>query len=143
MKKAIVSRQINAPIQTVWDVLTTIQEYPNWNPFIVAIEANTEIPQEGCKMVFTVNFHDGATTSSSEYVTKFLPPQATLGDRAEWIYRFDGLLHQTYMIRAVRVQSLTALSDGQTLYESEEVFRGWGVMGVPLAKVQQGFEDQG
>lgn len=137
-----VDLEIDANIETVWNVLTGINEYEEWNPFVVAV-IGSHPPVPDTSMQFTVRWRDGDKTPSRELVTEFQPPHEEDGDTvAQWTYRFDGFLHSIGMIRAIRVQRLIARGE-RTLYSSTETFRGWGSSFVPYKKVREGFIDQG
>ena len=43
MKNLETTITISAPIQTVWNILTSFEEYPSWNPFITKIEGNLKM----------------------------------------------------------------------------------------------------
>ena len=43
MKNLETSITIAAPIQTVWNILTSFEEYPSWNPFITKIEGELKM----------------------------------------------------------------------------------------------------
>ncbi|MFD1552971.1 hypothetical protein DNU06_15785 [Putridiphycobacter roseus] len=139
MKKVSIKTIINAPIEKVWEVLTNIKAYSDWNPFVYDISADQTVPDVGCQMLFSVSFSNGRKTKSKELVTTFNSPQKTDNNTAAWAYRFDGFIHHIYMTRAVRTQKLKVLSDGTTEYSSEEIFTGWGTSFIPLKQVQKGF----
>lgn len=142
MREATTSILIEAPIEVVWAVMTTIEDYPTWNPFIYKIEADTLAPKEGGKMTFLVQFENGKKTKSKERVTLFLPPTTSIPSRAEWAYCFEGFLPRIGLVKATRIQQLEALPNGQTVYTTSEQFTGWGQALVPLTQVQEGFEIQ-
>ena len=35
--------EIDAPTETVWETLTKLENYPNWNPFIVSAEGTVAV----------------------------------------------------------------------------------------------------
>lgn len=37
---------INAPANKVWNILTSFEKYPEWNPFIISIKGGTELGAE-------------------------------------------------------------------------------------------------
>lgn len=141
MKTAHTTCVINAPIEQVWAIMTNIQNYPAWNPFVYKIEADSLAPKAGGKMTFSVQFEKGSKARSKEFVTVFTPPTAA-EPTAYWTYRFDSFLHKIGMIRAIRTQELRVLPDGKTAYSTTEIFSGWGQAFVPIEQVQLGFETQ-
>ena len=142
MKEATTTLLIEAPIDVVWEVMTAIEDYPTWNPFIYKIEADGIAPKEGGEMTFLVQFEKGNKTKSKEVVTVFLPPTNTNPSTAQWVYEFKGFLPTIGMVRANRIQQLEVLPNGHTTYTTSEKFTGWGQALVPLAQVQKGFEIQ-
>lgn len=99
-------------------------------------------PKQSTRMHFTVQFSNGSSFSPSEYVLDYSPPSDETAKYAQWIYRFDGLMHTIGMIRAVRTQVLR--QEGQvTHYHSDEVFTGWGRGLLNYEAIAQGFEAQG
>ncbi len=125
MKKISVKTEINAPIEKVWEVLTNINAYSEWNPFVYDVSADKKTPNVDCKMLFFVAFDNDKKVESKEFVTKFEEPKLHDNNKALWVYRFDGFLHKINIVRATRTQSLKALSETRTEYSSEEVFQVW------------------
>lgn len=141
MKVIATKREINAPIEKVWGVMTQIEKYPEWNPFIVKIDSNKSVPTIATKMLFYIEWFDGSKTTSGERVTVFNPPDFYHGKSAKWEYIFDSFLSTIGMVKAHRYQHLT-FKDGLTTYETAETFRGWGTAFLPVKKIERGFEDQ-
>ncbi len=139
MKKISVKIEINASLKKVWEVLTNINSYSEWNPFVYDVSADKSIPNVDCKMLFFVAFDNGKKVQSKEFVTKFEPPKEYENNKALWVYRFDGFLHKLNIVRATRTQSLKALSENKTEYISEEIFTGLAKSLVPFEEVQKGF----
>ncbi len=135
--EARASLEIPASIDRVWKVLTALDRYGEWNPFIVKVDG-AATPALGARLVLHVKWHDGGGAASGELVTRVEPP----GSSAALAWRFTGLLPTFGLVRAERVQTLTRLDDGRTRYESVETFHGLLASFVPLAKVQRGFERQ-
>ena len=51
---------IDAPPEAVWDILTDLHRYPDWNPFVVSSEGSVEV---GAKLV---NRHCPGCSSSQD-----------------------------------------------------------------------------
>lgn len=135
---------INAPIERVWQVMTDTRNYAAWNPFVVSIHTDGDATQPGTAMKFTVQWKNGSKASSNEQVTEAMPPYADTDGikHAHWAYVFTGPLDKLGMVHAIRHQWLTQNADGTTTYKTQEVFTGWLISFLPLAKVQDGFERQ-
>lgn len=134
---------IHANIHSVWDVMVNPSEYPAWNPFIISIEGVSGLPIEGTEMKFTVKWKNGDTQRTREVVDQFTPPKQE-GDNWEavWGYYFKSLLSRLGVVRARRLQTLTSVEEGITLYKTVEEFRGWGLKFLPTANIQDGFDRQ-
>lgn len=135
--EARASIEVPASIERVWQVLTALDRYGEWNPFIVKVDGGAT-PVLGGRLVLHVKWHDGGGAASGELVTRVEPPGAV----AALAWRFTGVLPTLGLVRAERLQTLTRLDDARTRYESVEVFHGLLAGFVPLHKVQRGFERQ-
>lgn len=135
--EARASIEIPASIDRVWQVLTALDRYAEWNPFIVRVDGGAT-PVLGGRLVLHVKWEQGGGASSGELVTRVEPPRAS----AVLAWRFTGVLPTLGLVRAERLQTLTRLDDTRTRYESVETFHGLLAGFVPLAKVQRGFERQ-
>lgn len=135
--EARASLEIPASIDRVWQVLTALERYAEWNPFIVRVDGGAT-PVLGGRLVLHVKWEQGGGASSGEVVTRVEPP----GTSAALAWRFTGVLPTLGLVRAERLQTLTRLDDRLTRYESVEIFHGLLASFVPLEKVQRGFERQ-
>jgi hypothetical protein len=134
---------IHAPIEKVWEVLTDIEKYSEWNSFIRKVHAPVSVPVEGTSIILDVCFYNGVKVKSKEKVSFFEKPTKKEGVWvAEWKYDFVGFVHLIGMSRGSRIQKLRQLPDGSTHYFTVESFRGWGIFLVPLKGVQMGFDAQ-
>lgn len=133
--------EILAPVQLVWDVMIDVAAYPQWNPFVVRIEATPPIVP-GSAMRLEVRWSHGGVTISPERVMSADPPAERDGIvRASLVYRFDGALHAAWLVRGSRLQELeSAPGSAVTRYRTSETFSGALARFVPLADVQDGFE---
>lgn len=140
--QADVEIDIHAPIEVVWQTMVDFERYGEWNPFIVSVETarlSKPDPQVGERLTLQIQWPDeeGESYSSGERLTVYQPPSA--GQDGQLSYRFTGVMHALGLVRANRVQTVSTLPDGNTLYSSVEVFRGLLTSSVPLARVQAGF----
>ena len=138
------SCEIDAPIDTVWGLLTDVTNYDAWNPFVVHVQAPDGGTTPGALMKFQVRWVGGGSAKSKERVVSADAPTANADGvkTARWVYDFVSWMATVGMIRARRTQALRQEPGGKTLYTSHEVFSGWGSGGVPLGKVKAGFEAQ-
>jgi hypothetical protein len=128
---------IDAPLATVWSIMLDLDAYPEWNPFIEKVRRRPgRAAAVGDKMVLHVRFRGGKLVESRERITTI---QAPSGGKALLEYEFYGLLHLTGLIRGRRRQLLEDVN-GQTLYRTEEQFRGLIASVTPVRAVQDGFE---
>jgi hypothetical protein len=143
MKRIESKAIIQADIHTVWEAIVGIEKYPDWNPFIIAIEAEETVPVVGTEMEFTVRWQDGSTRKTMEVVNAFTPPRPTKeGMKGEWKYYFKSSMRTIGLVKATRTQVVTATPDGATHYHTYEDFRGWGVLFLPVEDIKDGFERQ-
>jgi hypothetical protein len=152
--------EIEAPIETVWEILTDLDGYDDWNPFVVRAISSAGGTSVGSLLDLTVRWHDGKTARSTEEVVQAQPPTegarwSTRGPcpslEARWVYRLCGWMPAIGMIRSVRtqwlIQGLPLDSEEEpdppiTGYVSSIELSGWGVGGMPLAKIEQGIQAQ-
>lgn len=102
---------IEAPVHTVWRVLTDFDRYGEWNPFTPSVEAELEI---GARVVMRVAM-GGYRLKQTEIVCELEPPtllawRTTMGAR--------------WLLQAVREQRLEVLSDETCRYTTNDEFRG-------------------
>lgn len=64
--------EIAAPSAVVWDVLTDLDRYPEWNPFCLSAASTLEIGAP-VEMVLTDYTGAGGTFPNTEYVCAFVP----------------------------------------------------------------------
>lgn len=136
------SVDIAAPIDLVWRVMTDVARYPEWNPFVVDIRPVRGDFVVGAPIALTVKWGRGGGASTIEVVDRLDAP-APGGDavqRALMEYRFVGWLPRLALVRGSRQQALAQPPGGPTTYRTTERFTGLLARGVPLAKVQDGFE---
>jgi hypothetical protein len=125
---------IDAPIDTVWEVLMDVASYPLWNPFTVSVQTTFGL---GEPVDMQVALRPGKKTRHQvEYITGFWP------DR----YRFSWGVNvgPGWFITADRWQQLTDLGGGRTRYETSDEFTGAGVgfmLAIMESKVSRGFHD--
>ena len=134
--RASAAVEIAAPIGRVWQVMTDLSVYGAWNPFVVAAAGPLEI---GGELALTVRWSDGTGLQTRVRITEVSAPE---GGVARLTHDSVGWIPALGMVRARRIQELTALPDGRTRYRSVESFSGWAAGWVPLARVQDGFERQ-
>ncbi|MCU0695189.1 MAG: SRPBCC domain-containing protein [Myxococcaceae bacterium] len=135
--EARTSIELPASIERVWERLSALDRYGDWNPFIVRVDG-AAVPVVGQRLVLHVKLFDWGTFASGEQVTRVEPP----GTSATLAWRFAGVLPGLGLVRAERLQTLTRLDASRTRYETVETFHGLLAPFVPLASVQRGFERQ-
>ena len=134
---------IKADIHKVWQAIVSTNHYPEWNPFIMAVEPPLDAPVVDTEMEFTVCWQDGSTRKTTEVVSTYSPPETLHAEqRGEWGYYFKSILSTIGMVRATRRQVITSSREGITHYHTYEDFRGWGVWFLPVGAVKDGFERQ-
>lgn len=108
MKKQLhTSIIINAPIQKVWDILTSFHLYPSWNSFITHIEG---IP--------TINQTIKVKIQGMSFTPKILKFASNEEFRWRGKLLFPGLFDGEHSFK------LTENKDGSVLFEQSEFFSG-------------------
>ncbi|KAH7105305.1 hypothetical protein BKA62DRAFT_613522 [Auriculariales sp. MPI-PUGE-AT-0066] len=141
---------INAPIDTVWDVLFDLEKYPEWNPFVRSLaftEPSGRVlsrePAPGDRLVIRSNIPPNLSGNGQRQTTCTFFAFDKTNYKASWgqidIPQF--LLHTSRW----SVLSETELVDGgkQTMYETQEAFAGplaWIIKWFVGANVQKGFQ---
>ena len=123
--------EIDAPIDRVWDVLTDIEGYGDWNPFTPKVETTLEI---GDPVHLCVRLVGNNKINRVETVTRNQP--YTLG--------WDMKMVTRTLLYAERVQVLTPIDENRTRYMTEDCFSGWlrpVVLGLLGKSMERGFRD--
>jgi hypothetical protein len=130
---------IEAPLESVWSVMTDTAAYGEWNPFVFRAECPTP-PKQGDPIVLHVRWPNGRTTRSPERISLVEPPYAD-GDllRATLAYVYEGLPARIGLVRGTRYQRLAQAPGGLTIYETVEEFSGPLVSLAGPARVADGF----
>ncbi|MEM8594292.1 MAG: SRPBCC domain-containing protein [Pseudomonadota bacterium] len=126
---------INASINTVWDTLTNVNAYPEWNPFTPIVKTSFEI---GSPIKFKVRLLRSLPNqhiSQMETVSDFTP-HSLMGWRSQ---QGDGSRFRTH-----RCFHLSAIDDSRTLVENSMRYEGslWRLFAlISKHSVLNGFED--
>ncbi|TFK44461.1 hypothetical protein BDQ12DRAFT_594353 [Crucibulum laeve] len=149
---------IDAPLQTVWDVLLDFPSYPEWNPFsrsqvvtnALWIPLEDQTPHENLRLIIQAQIPPLPTPVDENTSPNLLHAQISF----ENITTIDHALHRAawraimlpeVLLDSERWQALSTLPDGKTFYESKEVFRGpvGYVVDILFAEgLQEGFDAQ-
>ena len=105
---------IDAPPEVVWDVLTDMDNYGDWNPFCLEARSTLEMGAP-VDMVLADYTGNGGTSLNTEYVCAFVPNQLL-----SWELRATDDDPKA----ARRDQVLERLEGGKTLYYSTDAFLG-------------------
>ena len=130
---------IDAPLDTVWAVMTDTDRYPEWNPFVVRVEADGPAAV-GTPIKLHVVFNSGKRVVSPERVTVLRPPYDDGGTRrATLAYVYEGLPAKLGLVRGTRWQHLWQDEGAPTRYWTVELFRGPLVALAGPGRVEEGF----
>ena len=134
------SVEIDAPIETVWQVMLDTEAYGEWNPFVVRAET-PQPPAVGNAIVLHVRWADGRGARSPERITAIEPPAAADDGttRALLSYVYAGWPSRLGLVRGTRHQRLTQAPGGPTVYDTVEDFSGPLVPLAGPARVADGF----
>jgi len=126
--------EIDAPASVVWEVLTDLDNYPNWNPFCVAVESTLEI---GAPVNMTLADYSGATETFpyTEYVCAVVP---------ERLLSWELLPTELSAQAARRDQVIEPIDETRCRYYSTDAFLGeeaHQIMADSGAWVKRAFDD--
>lgn len=111
--------EINAPIETVWQVLLDFNRYPEWNPFTWRVETDLQV---GSPVKLYVHLPGRGKRLQTEFIREVTPPE-----RLSW----GMTMGADFLLRALRQQHLYPLPDGRCCYQSTDAFSG---LLTPLVK---------
>lgn len=123
---------IDAPVKRVWEILTDLSRYHEWNPFTPKVESTLRV---GDPVRLTVQMRPNRRLVQVETVTTVETDR-----RLCWAMK----ILAPPLLAAERCQTLTALDGGRTRYVTADNFRG---VLFPLvnrlygADIQRGFTD--
>jgi uncharacterized protein YndB with AHSA1/START domain len=123
--------EIDAPPERIFDILTDLEAYPEWNPFTPRVESTL---RPGDAVHLYVRLRGQRLSRRVEYVSRNERPThlcwgATIG--------------ASFLLRAERCQTLTRIDERRTRFVNEDVLRGWLAPLVMLTfggPMQRGFE---
>jgi hypothetical protein len=126
------SATIRAPIDRVWAILADTARYPEWSPFVVAVEGRIAV---GETVTLVVAMHPGKDPIRQR-------EKISMWDEGREI-RWGVVMGHRVLLEAERYQRLTRISESETLYETSDGFSG---ILVPIVfalyrdKIQAGFD---
>lgn len=104
--------EINAPREQVWDILTDLKQYPQWNPFTYRVVTTLAI---GDPVDLYVRFKKRGEVLQQEQVRIVQKPE-----RLAWGMK----MLAPSILCAQRDQVLTALDDRRCTYQTWDAFSG-------------------
>lgn len=123
---------IEAPSELVWSILMDLPQYPQWNPYTIAMRSTLRV---GDPMIMTVKMNDLITIDPQTEHIRVLEP----GHKVCW-----GIQTDTPALNSgERCQWLEPLPAGGTRYVTEDLIEGTLnplVQGLFGSDVQRGFE---
>ena len=122
-------RDIDAPLETVWQVLTDFPRYGEWNPFVPEVRCDLRV---GGAIEMQVML-TAKPQFQREWISE-LTPQQTFG------YKMKPM--PLGAMRSHRWHRLTPLADGRTRYASHFEIHGWMqflVLGLFRKGLERGF----
>ncbi|MCO6484670.1 MAG: SRPBCC domain-containing protein [Saprospiraceae bacterium] len=129
MKRISTSIRIAAPPQKVWEVLTNVTAYPEWNPFIRRLEGKLA---PGTRLDVEIHPPGGSAMRFRPVVL-----EATMPVVLKWKGKLliKGLFDGEHAFR------LAPDAGGGTIFHHEEEFTGWLVplLSGALVRTEQGF----
>lgn len=106
--------EIEAPAETVFEVLTRLDEYPRWNPFTSRVTSTLEV---GAPVRMRVHLGRLSLTQV-EHVKQVAPPPP----EGRLVWGIQSLAPR--LLRAERVQTVTPLGEGRCRYATADTIGG-------------------
>lgn len=103
---------INAPIDSVWQVLLDFDRYPDWNPFTYRVETDLTLHSPVALYVKLPGWGSRLQIESVHEVTE--PTKLSWGMT----------LGTAFLLTALREQTLTSVTANQCTYQSTDAFSG-------------------
>lgn len=123
---------IDAPRERVFDILTDLAAYGDWNPFTPRVDSSLEIGAP-------VHLHTRLLGERIFVQTEFV----TANERPHKLC-WGANIPARFLVRADRCQTLASLEDGHTHYVCTDEITGWLspiVMRFFGGAIQRGFDD--
>jgi len=125
---------INAPMKKVWEILADLDNYHQWNPFTPKVDCNKQL---GSDVIMQVRLNPKSKKTMQQKETLLLWDEEA---RIEWG------IQDSWYVKTVRIQKLTAIDENTTEYYTSDAFEG-PLTGLILFlyrnKIQIGFDDVG
>lgn len=122
---------IEAPVEVVWEVITDLARYGEWNPFQISVRSTLE---PGDPIFMHVQIFDAFTQPQRETIFECIPLQ-------HLSYGLAGL--PLGALRSHRAHELEASGEASTRYRSHFELDGWlapPTRGLLGPRLQAGFE---
>lgn len=123
--------EIDAPAERIFDILTDLASYSEWNPFTPRVESTL---RPGDPVHLYVRLRSERLSHRVEYVSRNERPSHLC---------WGMTMVAAFLLRAERCQTLTRIDERRTRFVNEDVFSGWLeplVMRFFGAAMQRGFE---
>ncbi len=123
--------EIDAPIERVWQILTDLDGYADWNPFTPRVETTLAIGEP-------IHLHVRLVG------TRLMHRVETVTRNAPYTLGWEMKLGARSLLHAERVQVLTPIDEGRTHYMTEDCFSGLLrplVLGLFGRAMERGFSD--
>ncbi|GAB2530125.1 SRPBCC family protein [Spirosoma aerophilum] len=102
---------IEASAEQIWQILTDLDRYPDWNPMTFRVESDL---RPGGPVVLHVRMNERYTRIQHEILTDFDPPY-----RLGWRPTMPA-----FLLKANRIQQIEPLGERQSRYRTWETFSG-------------------
>lgn len=133
------SADIDAPKERVWAIVRDVARYPEWSPFLVAVEGELAAGRP-LGLVVRMRMREGERpTRQTEHVSRLVEGGPSEPSEVAWGIRWGGAA----FFAAERFQRVTPLAPGRCRYETADTFQGLLapiVLGLYGAHIQAGFE---
>lgn len=131
MRKIYTEKEIEAPPETVWEVITDLDSYEDWNPHITSASANGEL-EEGSSVDVVLQPSGMSSMDATVEVTSLEPER-----RLTW----EGKLFVSLIFKGVHTFELEPLDGDRTRFVNREKLSGLVVPFVTDEDTEDDYEE--
>jgi len=112
MSEIITTIDIDAPVEIVWDILTDLERYAEWNPFIRESRGEATL---GCRLTCRPEVIKGRIQTFHPVVTRVEKPK---------VFAWTGIVGLPWLAEGEHIFELEALGENRTHHVHRMEYRG-------------------
>ena len=131
MREIYTEKEIEAPPETVWEVLTDLDSYEDWNPHFTSASANGEL-EEGSSVDVLINPSGTSSMNATVDIKSFEPERELV---------WEGTLFVSLIFNGVHTFELEPIGDDRTRFVNRENLSGLVVPFVTDEDTEDDYEE--